>query len=271
MAIVDARALARKLDAPASSWTPEKLHLTFLKYGCAVVRGAIDRSVQGKVKQAIDNAYLQKPDETHVYDPDIAVASKDGVSGWELVDTPLLQGFLRLAFSGQDWRRLSVTARRIQGVGQDKNWQPPLELHLDSQFHGPTFTINFWAPFDPCGVDAPSLQLVPLDYRSTRAWASYTGKALRENEKWYFGYFRPDLADLESATAAFGPDCFLRPAMQPGDLIISSNWIIHGSYRTPQMTKGRTNAELRFIGSSLDLGKGSLFEMLGRTFQKLAG
>jgi hypothetical protein len=36
-------------------------------------------------------------------------------------------------------------------------------------------------------------------------------------------------------------------------VIIASNWIIHGSYRTPDMTKGRTSAELRFIGSHLDV------------------
>jgi hypothetical protein len=34
--------------------------------------------------------------------------------------------------------------------------------------------------------------------------------------------------------------------VKPGDVIVSSNWIIHGSYRSPEMKKGRTSAEVRY-------------------------
>jgi hypothetical protein len=41
--------------------------------------------------------------------------------------------------------------------------------------------------------------------------------------------------------------------MRTGDLIVASNWLIHGSYRTPQMSQGRVSVELRFIGTDLDI------------------
>jgi hypothetical protein len=249
---INASALAHKLDAPESSWTPETLHQTFLKFGCAVVRGGVDREVQRTIRAAVDVAY-QGTSDAHVYDKDISKASEGRLSGWELVDTALLQNFLALTFSGQEWRRAYIAARRIQGVRDNPDWQRPLELHLDSQFHGFDFTVNFWVPFDRCGVDAPSLQLIPLSYQKTREYSQYTGELLREGEPYYFGYFRSDIVDPSAAIEAFGPECFLRPAMEPGDVIVSSNWIIHGSHRTPDMEKGRMNAELRFIGSKLDI------------------
>jgi hypothetical protein len=261
---IDARALAPKLDRRADQWTPETLHRTFLKYGCAVVRGGIDHATQAKIKEAIDAAYLSRPGP-QVWHPDIMAASGGRVSGWELVDTTLLQDFLAIAFAGQDWRPSHVATRRVK-VASNQEWMKPLELHLDTFFHDFNFTINFWAPFDACGVDAPSLQLVPLNYRRTRAYSRFTGKVLRENEEYKCGYFRPDINDPNAATKHFGRNCFFRPEMMPGDVIISSNWIIHGTYCTPHMTKGRTDAELRFIGSSLEINASRLLVRLARLF-----
>jgi O-acetylhomoserine/O-acetylserine sulfhydrylase-like pyridoxal-dependent enzyme len=51
----------------------------------------------------------------------------------------------------------------------------------------------------------------------------------------------------------FGDDCLFHPVMKAGDLIVSSNWIIHGSYHTPEMTQTRTNIEIRFMGEKLDV------------------
>ncbi|WP_315763391.1 hypothetical protein [Bradyrhizobium sp. SZCCHNS2005] len=197
---INAKALSKTLDRPASSWTPASLHRVFLLHGCAVVRGAVDCATRTRVKQAIDTAYLGRPSEPHVYDTDITTATQGAVTGWELAVSPLIQDFLKLAFSGQSWKPAYVTARRIQGMEANQEWQQPLELHLDSQFHGFNFTVNFWVPFDTCGVDAPSLQLVPLDYHRTREFSQYTGQLLRDNDQYYFGYFRSDLLDPEAST-----------------------------------------------------------------------
>ena len=60
--------------------------------------------------------------------------------------------------------------------------------------------------------------------------------------------------DVNAVTSEFGPERFFHPVMRPGDVIIASNWIIHSSYRTPEMKKGRKSVEVRFIGDDIDIG-----------------
>jgi hypothetical protein len=250
---VNAGVLTSVLDKPVSQWTAASLHRTFLAHGCAILRGAIDRGRLADTRLAIEEAYVQYPG-LHVHDPHIRTVTKERMSGWELADIPLLQGFLKLVFAGQNWGGREMTARRIQGFDRDsRDWQRPLDLHLDSQFHGVSFTVNFWIPFDPCGVDAPALQLVPVDYKTTRAYAGFRGRLRRKDDPWFFGYFTKDALDVDAVTKTFGENCFLRPVVTPGDVIVLSNWIIHGSYRTAKMRTGRTSAELRYIGSNLDV------------------
>jgi ectoine hydroxylase-related dioxygenase (phytanoyl-CoA dioxygenase family) len=126
-------------------------------------------------------------------------------------------------------------------------------LHLDSQIHRFQFTVNFWVPFQDCGIDAPSLQVVPLDYIRTRDYSGFTGRRLRKQESFQYSYFRKGAFSPSAVRAAFGKNCFLPATLKAGDLVIASNWLIHGSYRTPAMTKGRTSIELRFIGTDLDI------------------
>jgi hypothetical protein len=243
---------AEKLDREASEWSDDSLHRTFLRSGCAIIRGAVSKTLLTDVQNAIVAAYAKTTD-VHVYDKDLLEISGGRISGFELVDFPLLNDFLGRLYAGQNWRKLYVTARRIEGIKNDQGWQRPLELHLDSQFHQPQFTTNFWIPFQDCGEDAPSLQLVPLDYLRTRRYSGYTGSPLREGEGWQTGYFPYGIFDAEEVSKAFGDECLFRPVMHPGDIVVASNWIIHGSHRTEQMTKGRTSVEIRFIGDQMDV------------------
>jgi hypothetical protein len=47
------------------------------------------------------------------------------------------------------------SARRIGRVRTPPHWLPPLGPHLDAFVHRPRFTVNFWIPFQECGIDAP--------------------------------------------------------------------------------------------------------------------
>jgi hypothetical protein len=132
---IDAEALLPAIDRSAPDRTTRELHQTFLAHGCAIVRGAVDPMRLAKTKAVIDEAYREKPG-LHVHDADLLEVSGGFWSGWEMVDTPLLQHFLRAVFASQEWRREFVTARRIQGFeASSQDWQKPLELYLDSQFH----------------------------------------------------------------------------------------------------------------------------------------
>jgi hypothetical protein len=249
---ISAPALSHKLDRSCADWSPRSLHETFLKHGCAVVRDLIPCDLLRKVQRAIEAAYT-KTDGLHVYDPDILKSSAGRFSGFELVDVPLVNDFLPLVYVGQGWTRESVTARRIEGVDQGRGWQNPLGLHLDSHFHRFQFTTNFWIPFEECGVEAPGLQLVPLDYLSTRQYSGFTGSPLRERKRSSADFFNEGIFSPDVVAEKFGPECFYRPIMRPGDAVISSNWLIHGSYRTMEMRRGRTSVEVRFIGDKYDV------------------
>jgi hypothetical protein len=212
----------------------------------------IPNNVLQSIRDVIASAYTKTTD-LHVYDPDIRATSNGTLSGFELVDVPLLREFLDRVYEDQEWRQHSVAARRIEGVDTDQGWQQPLELHLDCQFHQFEFTTNFWIPFQHCGVDSPVVQFLPLDYHRTRRYSGYTGAPLREGEQWHLGYFPDGVFEPDTVAREFGPECLYHPVINPGDAIIASNWIIHGSYRTASMKKGRTSVEVRFIGSQLDV------------------
>ena len=135
------------------------------------------------------------------------------------------------------------------------DWQPPLALHVDSFFHEFWFTVNFWVPFDDCGIEAPGLQLLPINYRDTRRYAGFSRQPVHpfrdgaENSQ----YFPSEAISIERLQRDFGEDCLFRPAMAPGDVIIASNWIIHGSHRTADMTRGRSSIEIRYVGTCPDI------------------
>lgn len=253
-ATTDWPAVFHEIDRDIAAWTPESLRAAYIAHGCAVVRGAIDLETIARLREVTSEVYARTK-AIHVHDPEIAAATQGRVSGFDLIANPTLTRFLDLVFVGQRFARESATARRIMGGKPQKDWQPPLELHVDSFFHEFWFTVNFWVPFDECGVEAPGLQLLPIDYRATRRYAGFSRAAVHpyrdgvENSRNFPG----DALTIDRIRRDFGADALLRPAMKPGDVIVSSNWVVHGSHQTAEMAKGRASMELRFIGTCPDI------------------
>jgi hypothetical protein len=247
-------AVFRNIDRAATAWTPESLRAAYVRHGCAVVRGAIDLEKIARVREVTVEAYARTR-ATHMHDKDIAEASGGRVSGFDLIAHPLLTRFLDLVFVGQRYRREDATSRRIGARASNEDWQAPLELHVDSFFHEFWFTVNFWVPFDACGVEAPGLQLLPIDYRSTRRYTGFSRQPIYPKREDFENsrYFPTEVLSVERIERDFGAGSLFRPAMQPGDVIIASNWIVHGSYETAAMSKGRSSIELRFIGNTPDI------------------
>jgi ectoine hydroxylase-related dioxygenase (phytanoyl-CoA dioxygenase family) len=247
-------AIFRAIDRDITAWTPESLRAAFVEHGCAVVRRAIDLEAIARLRAVTSELYTRTTD-VHVFEAEIAEATQGVVSGFDLISNPLLMQFLDRIFAGQRYRRESAAARRVSGAEHRLGWQPPLSLHVDSFFHEFWFTVNFWVPFDECGVAAPGLQLLPIDYRETRRYAGFSRKPIyqpRENAE-NSQHFPADALNPDRLREDFGEDCLVRPEMKPGDVIIASNWIIHGSYQNPTMANGRTNMEVRFIGTCPDI------------------
>lgn len=247
-------AVFRDIDRDVAAWTPESLRAAYIRHGCAVVRGAIDRDMIERLRE-VTSAIYARTNDVHVYEPQIVEATQGRVSAFDLIGNPTLKRFLDLVFAGQRYGRESAAARRIMGGKRQQDWQPPLALHVDSFFHEFWFTVNFWVPFDECGIDAPGLQLLPINYRDTRRYAGFSRKPVHpfrdgtENSQ----YFPSDALSIDRLRQDFGDDCLFRPAMKPGDVIVASNWIVHGSYQTTEMARGRSSIEIRFIGTCPDI------------------
>jgi hypothetical protein len=247
-------AIFRAIDRDVTTWTPESLRAAFVEHGCAVVRGAIDLETIARVRAITSDLYT-RTGEVHVFEAEIAKATQGRISGFDLISNPLLAQFLARIFAGQRYQRESTVARRITGTQCQAGWQAPLTLHVDSFFHEFWFTVNFWVPFDECGVTAPGLQLLPIDYRETRRYAGFSRRPIyqRRDNAENSQHFPADALNVDRIRENFGEGCLFRPEMKPGDVIIASNWIIHGSYQTPAMSKGRASMEVRFIGACPDI------------------
>src|ERR1700738_2114886 len=118
MPIINADEIAGQIDRNAVDWTPDTLRGVFVTHGCAVVRDVIPLEHLTSLHDLITQAYRNETGP-HVYDTHLLEITGGRTSGFELVDVPLLQGLLKEAYAGQDWRRDSFTARRIQGVDAD--------------------------------------------------------------------------------------------------------------------------------------------------------
>lgn len=261
---------AARPDYRAGEVSADEMRHIFLKHGCIVLRDAIDPKSLAKIKRQTEDAFARLGEPTHVFEKDIIASSPNRffrkLGAYDLVETPLFSEFRNLVFKGQPYKRQDATARRIKGRGVDtKGWQEPLKLHLDCFFHPFDLTLNFRIPFDPEGADAPGLQMVPADIRTTIEFSRYSNLPIEGHDGLYnFSHFPTEILDPASAagvyglresaiTERFGAECFYRPELQPGDIMILSNWLIHGTHRTPEMSKGRTSVEIRYQSASVDL------------------
>jgi len=244
--------VGREIDRPLDDWPPESLYATYLQYGCAIIRNAVDQSKLDQIRELANRIYLRKPG-LHIYDPDFHEETQGCVSLLGLIDKPVLKELLNKVFVGQNFSVQSAVCRRIQGSESNQDWQQPLDLHLDSQVHPFAFTVNHWIPFQNSGGDVAGIQFLPIDYRTTRIFCGFTGHQLRPETEFNFHYFPEGCPNLQAVERSFGPGCLIRPKINAGDVVLLSNWIVHGTYRTSTMKAGRMNAELRFIGEHIDI------------------
>ena len=97
--------------------------------------------------------------------------------------------------------------------------------------------INVWVPLDPCGVDAPGLELVRTACRTLREPVGDPEDAIAAERV---------RLDEFAVQDAFGGKAFWHPPLKPGDALIFAGTTIHRSYVTPAMTQARLSVEVRF-------------------------
>jgi hypothetical protein len=159
-----------------------------------------------------------------------------------------------VAILGGEWFPGATMARRISPLADQhfRSWQKPIVMHCDGpHLSKHTYAVNFWVPLVDCGADAPGLQLVPGPFEPLQ-------KLLKHN--WQSNSVDQEKELEMQAFYSEGRDGGKRfvPLLRKGDVVVFHNWIVHGSYSTPQMKKSRTSFELRFNAPEL-----SQFEAFG--------
>jgi hypothetical protein len=180
----------------------------------------------------------------------------------DVLFTPRHHDLIGKVFGGRDyWIDSHTLSRRVARERQPPHWMMPLTPHLDAFVNALEFTVNFWIPFQVCGIDAPSLAVVLAPFDEIVAYSGYQNGA----EVWVdpeplkgLTRFRPamkalfcgsDPAVLADMHERFR-DHIRTPTFVPGDAMMISNYTLHFTHCTPEMTKRRENLELRFLSSA---------------------
>ena len=133
---------------------------------------------------------------------------------------------------------------------------PPLGPHTDSCFHSFEFTVNFWIPFRPCGIETSSLGVVCADFDEVMEFVGFTGSAevSERHDDWNNLHFfdkimwkmnYQDKEALEFFRKRFAKSIWT-PVYEVGDAMMLTNWTLHFTHATAMMVQRRSNVELRF-------------------------
>ncbi|HVI31442.1 phytanoyl-CoA dioxygenase family protein [Phenylobacterium sp.] len=110
-------------------------------------------------------------------------------------------------------------------------------FHQDGSFHSrhpdEHAGLTIWAPFTPCGVDAPGLEVSP--YRIDRILPPPAGVA------------EPYLFIEDGVAREACQDRFWRPVMDRGDVLIFDHFAVHRSAIDPGMSRTRYSADVRLF------------------------
>lgn len=100
--------------------------------------------------------------------------------------------------------------------------------------------IVCWIALDPCGIDAPGLELVTEGMDDLLPITERPGGT---------AYDSIELAE-ETIVARFGQEKLWHPAFEPGDVCLMTEHAIHRTYVMPTMTETRHTLLLRFAAAA---------------------
>ena len=155
--------------------------------------------------------------------------------------------------------RLYLQANRMVIRRQSiDNFDRQIPYHQDLYTQPPHVSgvINFWTPFIDAGVDAPSVEVVPV--RLKRLFHTRPMPFLPENEA-----FDKIHITKESIVQELGENVFWHPEVRKGDCLVFLEDTIHRTYVTPHMHKERMSIEIRIVSDKslapeFDMSNGTL-------------
>jgi hypothetical protein len=228
---------------------------TFLNQSCVLLRNFVDVAALDRAYDMTLKAYA-RVDGYHIHPDHLRQFGMPMYS--DILFDARHFDLLSRVFGGRDYQiSTDTSARRVGRERKQPHWLPPLGPHLDAFVHPPRFTVNFWIPFQECGIDAPGLGVVGAPFADVLAFAGYRDGAKVWDDpepRGSYTCFRPAMKALHRN---HDPDAIAQmrerfagriaaPSFNPGDAMMLSNWTLHQTHATPAMTKTRENLELRF-------------------------
>ncbi len=229
--------------------------------GCVLLRGAIPFGTVIQYKNALDDIYRKMNGNGDVSGHEFYKHSE--LSMKELFSTPEIN---RAAIDylghpspfNSTFMSVSVNSENsIRGLG----------LHTDGIIQGTTTEVFcMWAPLHECGLDAPGLAIVRAGKESVMR---YLQKRFPDKKipGWHSAleWNSTNAFTEEAIQAEFGEPW--KPVMVPGDVMLFTNWTIHGSNITPQMTMKRSAAIYRLSNRTILQRLGDHeFQFFGRRY-----
>src|SRR3984885_9086302 len=143
----------------------------FLNQSCVLLRNFVDTAALDRAYDMTLKAYA-RVDGYHIHPDHLRALGlpmySDILFGARHFD------LLREVFGDRDYEiSADTSARRGGRVRAPPHWLPPLGPHLDAFVHPPRFTVNFWIPFQECGIDAPGLAAVQAPFADVLEFAGY--------------------------------------------------------------------------------------------------
>jgi hypothetical protein len=244
------------------SAAPDAIVSTLLRQGAVLLGHCVDPAALSAAYDVMLKGYEQI-ERKHIQPPHLRELGLPMYS--EILFSQRHDDVLGRIFGDRQYQvDADTTSRRLHQVREPPYWGTPLAPHLDAFVNRLQFTVNFWIPFQECGVEAPSLGVILASFDEIVAYTGYRNGA----EVWVdpepfknFSRFRPamkamtvnmDPAVIGEMNSHFaGRVC--TPHFVPGDAMLLTNWSLHFTHVTPSMTKRRENLELRFSSdASLD-------------------
>jgi len=202
------------LDVPLADVSSADIAAAVLSDGAILLRGLLDPVAQGHFAGLADQRWLRDP--ALILSP-LAPALIDAMA--IMLGRPpnphLAASNVREAMAGDPQRRLLFHQDLV-----------PLCI----------MGINLWATLDPCDGTRPGFEMLAV--RQRQAWPVIGGDRTD---------IPPYHIDETLLRQAFPADAFHVPDLAPGDGFLFLFSTIHATHTTPQMSRTRRNAELRFL------------------------
>lgn len=147
---------------------------------------------------------------------------------------PQYVGMATRYLNGQPQPSHITSIRRMVPGGNRLSMLP---FHQDQAVIGRP-TLNLWVALSPCGRDAPRLEVVLTD--RTELLPTHCPEDIP---------FATNRLQIEETLVAstFGIDALWHPEFAAGDAMVFKGTTVHRTYKKPEMSSPRLNAEMRLL------------------------